>query len=558
MLQNITVSNIAVVNHLEVDFHEGLTTFTGETGAGKSLLLDALNLALGSRGQLSLIRQGADSATVSAVFHVENCPPLREALEEMGFPQEDATLILRRTIMKDGRNKCFINNTPTNVSGLKAIGEHLVEIHGQFDRLLSPTHHGAVLDSFGRLEPLLENVQTNHKKWKTSLKALETTKESLKQKEENREYLTFCLEELTHVQPEAGEEETLLERRSFSLHYEKILEGLKKALHDTRETAPVENALNAAYRSVQSANQEGKLDGLLEKIDTAYHAASEAIQATEEALEDFSSQEGGLSLEEIGQRLNILRSLATKHRCTVDELPALLEKFQRDVGALETSHTTLHQLEEEEKAARVSYEASAKALRTEREKAAGALKEIVEREVTPLKLHADFAVKLTPLPQERWSEKGSETVEFHVSTNPGEASGPLSKVASGGELSRLMLALKVALKEQSHVPTLIFDEIDTGLGGAVAEAMGKRLKDLSNNTQVLAITHSPQMAAFANQHYLVSKTLKEERTETSIKVLQSFKDRQRELARMLAGSKITDPAEAAAAQLLKDACHEPL
>ena len=552
MLQSITASNIAVVSHLEVDFHPGLTTFTGETGAGKSLLLDALNLALGARAQLSLIRQGAPDASVTVVFDTKENPDIQTHLEDLGFASHEDTLIIRRIITREGKTKCFINDTPTSVGALKTIGEQLVEIHGQFDRLLLPSHHRSVLDEFGQLTGDGETTRKTHAQWKESVTTLEITRANIQKHEENREYLSFCLKELQDLNPQLDEEEGLLEKRSFLMHYEKLQTGLKTSLYELQEKGHVEQTLNTAYRSLLNTNMEGTLDPLLEKLDASLLSLQETIHALEDKLHDCLPEGEDITLEEIEGRLNALRSLATKHRCTTEELPGLLEQFQREAAILSNAGTEMSALEARVHEDRTRYEKAAHTLSEKRKATATRLKEIIEKELKPLKLHADFSIHFSPLSEEQWSEHGMETVEFHVSTNPGELPGPLSKIASGGELSRLMLALKVSLNQRSHVPTLIFDEVDTGLGGAVADAMGKRLKDLSIQTQVLAITHSPQMAAYANHHYQVAKHLKEDRMQTSILPLDSHEKREEELARMLSGSKITPEAKAAARQLMKE------
>ena len=552
MLHSITVSNIAVVSHLQVDFQAGFTAFTGETGAGKSLLLDALNLTLGARAQLSLIRHGASEASVSATFDITSYQALQAHLQNIGLPTEDPQLIIRRHITKDGRTKCFVNDTPTTVVGLKEIGEYLVEIHGQFDRLLSANHHRRVLDDFGQLNDWVHQVKIDYEAWKKSLKKISLSQEEINKAEENREYALFCLQELQNVNPKPEEEDQLLEKRSFLMNYEKLHLGLKAALEELRKKNDVEQSLNTAYRILHHANRDGILDGSLEKIDASISAVQDSLQSLDKTLMDCSVGEGEVSLESIEQRLHSLRALSKKHRCSVHELPTLLTKLQSDIALLDNSKTTLKTLTMEEQRTRETYETSAKILSQKRKDAAAQLKTAVEKELAPLKLQADFFVNSIPLPNEHWSEHGLETIEFFVTTNPGESPGPLSKIASGGELSRLMLALKVALNQKSHVHTVIFDEIDTGLGGAVADAMGKRLKDLSNHAQVLAITHSPQMAAHADFHYQVTKHLEDGRMQTKIQQLSSHEQREEELARMLSGSKITPQAKAAAAQLLKD------
>lgn len=452
----------------------------------------------------------------------------------------------------------FLNDVPTSVGTLKKVGEHLVEIHGQFDRLLSPTHHRSVLDEFENLAENLRTVKKAHSLWIQNRQALKDAQENLQKHEENREYLTFCLKELEALNPEPLEEEKLLEKRAFLMNYEKLQTGIQSALHTLQEGGQVENTLNGAYRSLLNANRDGLLDNVLEKLDANIANIQDTIQTLEDKHHECFPDDEDQTLEDIEGRLNALRSMATKHRCTPDELVPLLELFQKNVQTLQNAGTEIALLESNAQKALEAYEKAAKTLSQKRLRGAEKLMQSVHQELKPLKLHAHFLVCLTPLEQSQWSENGMESIEFHVSTNPGETPGPLSKVASGGELSRLMLALKVCLNQQSHVPTLIFDEIDTGLGGAVADAMGKRLKELSAQTQVLSITHPPQMAAYANQHYRVAKHLKEDRMQTNIEPLKSYSQREEELARMLSGATITKEAKAAASQLLKGLNHESL
>jgi DNA repair protein RecN (Recombination protein N) len=489
------------------------------------------------------------------VFDITNPPALQGHLQSLGlslgFSVDDSTLIIRRSLTKEGRTKCFLNDTPISVNGLKEIGEYLIEIHGQFDRLLSQSHHRMVLDEFGMLEDLLKEIKEAHASWKESLKILESTQEEIKKTEENREYSAFCLDELQKINPLLNEEELLLEKRSFLMNHEKLKNGIQGALQELVEKSNVEQAFNTAYRLIQNANADGILDSVLENMDRTLSSVQETIEVLEKKYRECRGGDDETSLESVEQRLYALRSLAKKHRCTTNDLPSLLEKFRHDMTTLNNAGYTLETLKQEERKRREAYEGEAKILSLKRKEAAEHLKQCVEKELHPLKLPAKFFVNITPLAQDHWSESGLETVEFFVTTNPGEAPGPLGKIASGGELSRFMLALKVALNQKSHVHTVIFDEIDTGLGGAVADAMGKRLKELSKTTQVLAITHSPQMAAYADHHYRVAKDLHEGRMQTTIQKLPSLDQREEELARMLSGSTITPEAKAAAAVLLK-------
>ena len=551
MLQSITVSNIAVVSHLHVSLERGFSTFTGETGAGKSLLLDALNLVLGARAQTGLVRHETEEASVTAVFDISSLPEAQTFLEEAGFALEEETLIIRRHLSRDGKSRCFVNDRPSTAQFIKTLGNYLVEIHGQFDRLLTPAHHKEALDSFGKLEKEKTKVKQSYDLWKTCAEKLQNAKESSQKNQENQSYILFCLEELKTLAPQEGEEETLSEKRAFLMNYEKIKQALQTSLLELTDKAPVESALSTAYRLIDKAYADTPPpSSLLSKIDASLIALQETIEALNSALHDFEEEQEE-SLEDVEMRLHQLRAMAKKHHCLIADLPALSEKFQADYATIENADGIIAALEAEEASLKEKYKEAATVLSTQRSKVAIHLKKSIEKELAPLKLNAQFFITLTPLAEEQWSDQGMESVEFSVATNAGEAPGPLSKIASGGELSRLMLALKVATKSQKNVPTLIFDEIDSGLGGAVADAMGKRLKSLSDNTQILSITHSPQIAAYADQHYRVSKAEKEGRVQTSIDPLSTQSLREEEIARMLSGEIITPQATAAAAELLR-------
>jgi DNA repair protein RecN (Recombination protein N) len=548
MLQSITVSNIAVVRTTHVDLATGLNVFTGETGAGKSVLLDALAFGLGSRAQTTLIRKGADEASVTLVFEIQ--PPYA-FLEHFHIPVENNTLIIRRSMTKDGKGKCFVNDTMITVSGLKAIGENLIEIHGQFDRLLSPTHHRMALDNFGALGPFVLDVKNAYRDWIKAEKHFTEAKEALQKNQENKDYIEFCVEELNRLNPQASEEETLLQKRSLSRHKEKIQTALSSALIEFRDKGQIESTFKNAYRFLQQGNVDDQLSSLIEQVNFLLIETQEMIGTLENMSESFIDQSDTISLDAIEQRLYSLRALAKKHHCMPDDLPDLCIKLQQDLNNVVDGEGSLGLLEKQAKNLKEAYREKALKLNNKRKEAAVRLEERVNQELPPLKLQAQLRVHFQDLIEAQWSEHGVESIEFFVSTNPGEPLGPLSKVASGGELSRIMLALKVILNQNTQVPTLIFDEIDTGTGGAVADAMGKRLHDLSKSMQVLVVTHSPQVASYGDHHYHVSKSLDQDRMQTTIYELK-HQERIEEVARMLSGSTITDEAKAAAKKLLKD------
>lgn len=549
MLQSITVSNIAVVSNVHVDFSTGLSVFTGETGAGKSVLLDALAFGLGARAQTTLIRQGADEASVVLVFEIASLP---DFLEHLHIPIESNTLIIRRFMTKDGKGKCFVNDTITTVSTLKTIGENLIEIHGQFDRLLLPSHHRLALDNFGGLEGILLEVKNAYKDWKKAKEHLTGAKETLQKRQENRDYLEFCVDELQRINPQKDEEETLLNQRSLSRHKEKIQMSLRNALGELRDKGQIESALQSAYRFLQQGNVDDQLSSLVERVNFLIIEMEELLSSLETMNDSFEDYSETMSLDAIEQRLFTLRALAKKHHCMPDELQDFLVKLQEDLKMVSDGEGSLFKLEKEVKERKNIYEEKALKLKNKRKEVSKILEKKIEKELPLLKLQAQFKIHFEDLLEEEWADYGMETVEFFVATNPGDPLSSLSKIASGGELSRIMLALKVILNQSNQVSTLVFDEIDTGTGGAVADAMGQRLYDLSKHMQVLAVTHSPQVASYGYHHYHVSKSLEKDRMQTTIHELKNQEERIEEIARMLSGSMITNEAKAAAKKLLKD------
>lgn len=548
MLQSITASNIAIVHHLHIDLQQGFTTLTGETGAGKSLLLDALAFVLGARGQASLIRQGAEEATVTAVFNLPKEHLIFNYLQSLGLSGAETDLIIRRSLHRDGKNKAFINDIPTSLTNLKSVGDSLIEIHGQFDRLLLPSHHRALLDQFGNLTTLVESTRHHYEVWQKSVQSLHSFKAQIKEGESQKDYRDFCLQELLRINPRKHEESLLLEKRQKLMQKEKTATLIEGTLQELEKQHALQALANASRLLSQGTTF---LSAVAKRIDEIHINLQDILSDLEQARNEFEEEDAENSLEQLEQRLHALRALAKKHACSVDDLEEILITLQKENQTFETSPFILRQLEVDQERYRKDYEKAASLLRQKREEAAKTLKEKVEEEFSPLKLQAQFFVHFSYLTEEQWSDYGTESTAFYIATNPGESPGPLSKIASGGEMARLMLALKVVLHQENQVPTLIFDEIDTGVGGAVADAMGKRLHTLAKNAQVLAVTHSPQVAAYGDHHYHVSKTIKEGRVETSINYLETEEQRIKELARMLSGSTITSQAQAAAEQLLK-------
>jgi len=553
MLVQLVIRDIVLIERLDIKFEAGLSVLTGETGAGKSILLDALSLSLGGRGDGGLVRHGANEGQVSAIFDVESKHPLRRLLREHGF-EDDGDIILRRIQEKDGRSRAFINDQPTSITLLRQIGRDLVEIHGQHaDRaLVDISHHRALLDAFGRLEEMVEIVARSFHDWQQAEKKLKAQRSLIEKAAREADYLQASVEELGTLAPEQGEEEELAGRRAAMMKAERIAGDIHEAIEIvTGSHSPVPIIANLARRLERKNSDSGiAITPIIEALDRSLIALDEAQTELDEVARalDFDPKE----LEQTEERLFALRAAARKYGVAVDSLPQLREKLDAQLAAWQAGEESLAQLENETAQKLEIYDKNALALSEQRHKAAKQLEQAVMAQLPALKLErAEFIINLNSDSQER-GEQGIDRVEYFVRTNPGTRPGSLIKTASGGELSRFLLALKVALAERGTAPTLIFDEIDTGVGGAVADAIGMRLHRLARKVQVLSVTHAPQVAARANHHFLIAKTETEnkERVVTSVQRMSEL-ERQEEIARMLAGEHITNEARAAAAKLLQ-------
>ncbi|QGM98310.1 DNA repair protein RecN [Methylocystis parvus] len=557
MLVRLSIRDIVLIDALDLDFGQGLTTLTGETGAGKSILLDAFVLALGGRGDASLVRAGCEQGQVTAVFDLALDHPAHLAAREFGLASEDE-MVLRRVQASDGRTRAFVNDQPATAQALRAIGRELVEIHCQHDdrALVDPSAHRALVDAHGGLQAQANEVRAKYGAWQAARRALQGEEARIAKARADADYLRHAHEELTKLAPEAGEEEALAERRLFMQRAEKVATDIRDALAVfADDRAPAVEIGHAARRFERRVTQSPQI---MEPPAKALAQAVDALSLAEQALEQALAETrfDPAELERVEERLFALRGAARKYQVSVQELPKLAEKFADDIAALDASEAHLAKLGKELDAARAGYGAAARALSEARKKAARKLDALVDAELKPLKLEgAHFSTQLTSDPESGGAE-GIDRVEFWVQTNPGSRPGPLTKVASGGELARFMLALKVVLADRGSAPTLVFDEIDTGVGGAVADAIGQRLARLAKRAQVLAVTHAPQVAACALRHLRISKSAsskgKDKRVATSVAVLAE-EERREEIARMLSGAAITDEARAAAMRLLEGA-----
>jgi DNA repair protein RecN (Recombination protein N) len=546
MLAALSIQNVVLIERLNVDFAPGFCALTGETGAGKSILLDSLGLALGGRADSGLLRKGTDQASVSAVFEISAKHPVHGFLREQGI-ESDQTLVLRRILLADGRSRAFINDQPVSIGLLKSVGEMLVEIHGQFETqgLLNPGQHRAMLDDYAGLEGALLNLWQN---WRAAEQRVSDLKSDLENAAAEESYLRMALEDLDGLSPRAGEEAELAAARERLMHRGKILEALQAA-HDilTGDNDPVGKALNILSRVAAKMPEEGQ--AVLAPLDRAAHEIAEGAAAIAGHLQDMEHEE--LNLEALDDRLHDLRAQARKHQCAVDDLPGVRESLAQRLNAIDQADTLLVEAMRARDAAQKTYTDAAKKLSEQRKTAAQKLDRLVAKELTPLKLDkARFVTDISALPEAEWGEGGMDRVRFLVATNPGAEPGPINKIASGGELARFMLALKVVMAEVGDAGTLIFDEVDTGIGGSTADAVGERLERLSKKRQILVVTHSPQVAARAARHFIVRKDGVKNLT-TNIQVLMNAQERREEIARMLAGAKITEEARAAAGRLLE-------
>ena len=552
MLNALSVRNIVLIDQLDLALDAGMTVLTGETGAGKSILLDALTLALGGRGDASLVRQGQESGQVVAVVELAADHPARALLRDNAIP-DDEDVILRRVQFADGRTRAFINDQPVSASLLQKVGSQVVEIHGQHDdrALVDVATHRAALDAFGELSAEADAVRDC---WAALIEAQQAVTEQRALVAEAlaaEDYARHTVEELSKLNPVAGEEDELAERRQQ-------LQQAEKAASDVVEIDEILNGSNAPTPALASLMRRlmRKIDGgaeLFQPIVDALDASLTTLDRTSDALEELKREMAfdPAELEDVEERLFALRAAARKHQTDCDGLAEVLAKYAGDLETLQGGETRLKALEAEEATARARYRETADILSAGRRKAADALSKAVEAELPDLKLGAARFIVDHQADGERVSAAGYDQIAFHVQTNPGTAAGPLLKVASGGELSRFLLALKVVLADRGSAPVLIFDEIDTGVGGAVADAIGRRLSRLAQTVQVLTVTHAPQVAAGANRHLLIEKQMVEEGAfvRTHVRPLDKAA-RQEEVARMLAGAEITKEARAAAKKLL--------
>lgn len=549
MLTSLSIRDIVLIEALDLDFSRGLGVLTGETGAGKSILLDALGLALGDRADSGLVRQGSAQASVTASFDPSGAATTLLSMNDLviGAGEE---LIVRRTVRADGGSRAFVNDQPVSAALLRELGVLLVEIHGQHDDrgLINPRGHRALLDAFAGAKTAA--VAEAFEAMREAEAALENARTALADAERDREWLEHAVAELRAFAPEPGEEAHLAERRATMQRGERIAGELDLVNELVEGSEGGNSKLRQAARILDRiANDHPALAEALAAVDRAINEGALAEQQLREAARALAYDPAALEADEA--RLFELRGLARKHRVQPDQLAELADELAAKFDAIEAGSEGLAQLEVRLAEARRAYGDAAAALSEERVAAAAKLDAAVAAELAPLKLDsARFRTVVTPLAETQWGPHGTDRVEFEIATNPGAPFAPLIKIASGGELSRFILALKVALAEQGGAATMIFDEIDRGVGGAVASAIGDRLSRLASGAQVIVVTHSPQVAARGDAHLYISKSSEGTVTRTSVRILDEAQRRE-EIARMLSGAEVTDEARAQAGRLLE-------
>jgi DNA repair protein RecN (Recombination protein N) len=557
MLRHLAIQDVVLIEQVNLDLPHGMAAFTGETGAGKSMIMDALGLALGQRSEARLIRQGCDKASVTAEFEITN-PSLAADLTALMAQYEFAFephIILRRVISSDGRSRAFLNDYPVSITLLKEIGDRLVEIHGQFatQKLLEPKTHRIILDHYAGHDILVRDTESAWDTWQQTQKQLDALRETVAQAQREQDYLQHSVAELRDLNPQDGEEVELVAQRTLLQNAEKIRQALDEANQHIAIELGIRSRLHQSLRVLERMRDQigENLQPVLDSLERAAIEIDEADHAISVLQRDINSD--GATQEKIDDRLFALRGAARKYQTNCDGLVMVLQDYESKLGLLGDQSRDIKQLEQKITAEKAHYQNAALALRASRQKQAALLSDAVMQELAPLKLEkAHFVVDLADKVEAQWGASGMDDIVFLLSTNPGASPAPLHKIASGGEMARFMLALKVVTHAKGDTPTLVFDEVDTGIGGAVAAAVGARLRRLGEQAQVLVVTHSPQVAAHGHTHLLIEKQSDTHSTRTQVQILDDV-IRTQEIARMLAGSSVTDAAMEAATHLLQQA-----
>lgn len=555
MLTRLYIRNFGLIDQAELELGPGLSVITGETGAGKSMLIDALSVCAGAKTKPDMVRHGAGQAAIEAGFEVGDTHPVAILLEEAGVDIDEGEVVLRRVIPAEGRAKAFVNGLKVNQEQLKNIGEVLVDIHGQHDQqmLLKPSRHVDLLDHFGHLLEQRQALRNSWRAWREAQKKLEEAQSRIANREQEETLINAYLQELDELAYEAGEEETLSQDLHRLKNAGRTLDALSAAAQALNGDGGVSECLGSAQRAVQDVadgGQDEELTALNDRLWSLYTESSELARDVEglQQLYDPDPER----LQALDDRLNALRDCARKHRVEVSGLSAVHQKLAEKSASLFNLGDDIAALEREANDLYAQYTKQCHSLAASRQKAAQVLQKKVEEQMQHLKMpHTRFEAELLDLPEEEWGQNGAQRVQFMVSVNPGSPLAPLNEAASGGEISRLMLALKVVFYREHSAISLVFDEVDTGIGGAVAQAVGQALRQLGQRQQVFAITHQPQVAALGERHIRIEKHVSGEQTQTQVLALDTSQ-REEEIARMLAGETITDEARHAAVSLVKE------
>lgn len=556
MLRSLAIRDIVLIERLQLEFSAGLSVLTGETGAGKSILLDSLGLATGARADSKLVRHGAEQGQVLADIDLPQDHVIFKILTEQMIDCDEGQLLLKRIITADGRSRAFINDQPVSIGLLRQVGDLAVEVHGQHDDrgLLDVAAHRALLDSFGGHDKERDATRKAHANLIQAQEDLRQAEAQVSQAKIDEEWLRHAVAELAELNPQAGEEQTLSDKRRLMMQGEKLGEDLAKMMKDLTNRSGVDATVRSVLRTMGRMDAEARklLDPAFEPLDRAAVELNEAIVALERIQHDIEFDEALLDSTE--ERLFELRGMARKYSCQVDTLADKRDELAANLQALDAGEERVTALKAALKASELQMKQCVELLHARRSKAAVLLDKGVNAELAPLKLEkASFKTAIEQLSQEQWTAEGGDRVVFEVSTNPGAPFGPMIKIASGGELARFILALKVVLATSGGVPVMVFDEVDRGIGGATADAVGERLSRLASDAQVLVVTHSPQVAAIGDHHFRITKSSETMNgSDVTISAVEQLSnaERREELARMLAGAEVTDAARAAADQLL--------
>ena len=552
MLRTLSIRDFVLIDKLDLNLEKGLSIFSGETGAGKSILLYAIGLTLGDRGKTSFVRVGSDKSVITAEFLLPQDHEANRLIDESGIDTFDS-LIIRRILYKDGKSKAFINDNPVNIGLVKEIGKLLIEIHGQFDRLLDPASHRDFVDQFAQLDEDKKQVAEQYRNWQNLITEKDDLIRQSQLTDQNRDYLNSCLEELEKISPQVGEDDELERTKSILINQTKIIDAINEIDGILNEGDGLHSKLVRSSKNISKLH-ELAIASVTPIVDTLDRVLDNCNELQEHISATINSMRiSDHDIDSVEERLFILKSLARKHSCLISQLPEIHEALATKLSNLKNIDHKIKESEALIQAAKQQFAQAADILTQKRIAKSKTIVELAMQELPALKLEkVRFEIQILPLHESSWNSNGKDDVRFRISTNPGNPFGDLAEIASGGERSRLMLALKVILAQTSEIPTLIFDEIDSGAGGSVAKAIGERLLLLGQNLQVLSVTHSPQVTSAGQHNWRVEKLQAADHTTTKVTKLNG-QEKTEEIARMLSGNVVTDEARAAAEKLLLSA-----